>query len=201
MKNITKKPLTDLSQVHVVTLAVYLLGGSERAVDTEDVAVKAHEIAPGRFSWTKYPEQINLELVRVYLSAAKKTSNGQLLTGSGRSGWTLTQNGWSFAKNAAPRMPSLALTRSRQDSRSGSIDENRWRRERNRITSSDAWNKWNDGIRELSLADAREIYRIDHYAVGDLREKKITRLRSLFREDKEVEPFLERLAAIIAIGD
>ena len=51
------------SQAEMVTLAVYRLGGAQRAVDTEDVAVEAHKLAPGRFSWRKYPDQINLELI------------------------------------------------------------------------------------------------------------------------------------------
>ena len=40
---------------------MYLLGGETRRVDTEDIAVKANELAPGRFAWKKYPDQINLE--------------------------------------------------------------------------------------------------------------------------------------------
>src|SRR5689334_18326851 len=67
-----EKSLTKLSQAEIVSLAVYRLGGAQRAVDTEDVAVEAHRIAPGRFSWKKYPDQINLELIRVFLSDAKK---------------------------------------------------------------------------------------------------------------------------------
>ena len=77
---LTKSP----PQVQIVTLAVYLLGGDQKVIDTEDVAVKAYQLAPGRFSWRKYPDQVNLELVRVYLSAGKKPSRGAWLEGSGR---------------------------------------------------------------------------------------------------------------------
>lgn len=63
--------LDGLTQAELVTVAVYLLGGELRKIDTEDTAMKAHEIAPGRFAWRKYPGQINLELVRVALSDAK----------------------------------------------------------------------------------------------------------------------------------
>ena len=75
-----------MSLVDVVTWAVFLLGGDLNPVDTEDVAVKAHDLAPGRFAWQKYPGQINLELVRVHLSDAKKVNNGRRLSGSGRQG-------------------------------------------------------------------------------------------------------------------
>src|SRR5262245_4834111 len=76
-----------ISQLEVVTLAVFLLGGDEQVVDTEDVAMKVNAIAPGRFSWRKYPEQVNLELVRVFLSDAKKPEFGGLVSGSGARGW------------------------------------------------------------------------------------------------------------------
>ena len=62
----------SFSNHEIVTLAVYLLGGESKAIDTEDVAVKANEIAPGRFNWRKYPHQINIENVRTFLSDAKK---------------------------------------------------------------------------------------------------------------------------------
>ena len=75
-----------LSQNEIVTLALFHLGGETRFVDTEDIAIKAHDLAPGQFTWRKYPEQINLELVRVSLSDAKKPENGILVSGSGTKG-------------------------------------------------------------------------------------------------------------------
>jgi hypothetical protein len=48
----------------LVTLAVYLLGGDSKPIDTEDVAIKTNELAPRRFTWRKYPDQINIDTVR-----------------------------------------------------------------------------------------------------------------------------------------
>jgi hypothetical protein len=130
MKKRQEKNLTNqLAQYEIVTLAVYLLGGDQNAVDTEDAAIKAHQLAPGCFTWRKYPDQINLELVRANLSNAKKPQNGELLLGSGRTGWSLTKAGLKWARGAVPRVVGKDLTRSRAQSRAGSIDENRWRRE------------------------------------------------------------------------
>jgi hypothetical protein len=194
-KSLTKSP----SQTEVVTFAVYSLGGASRAVDTEDVAIEAHQLAPGRFSWRKYPDQINLELVRVYLSDAKKVEKGELLIGSGRTGWRLTQKGLKWAKDVGQSMSMLDASRDRMQSRSGSIDEQRWRRERLRITSTTAWRLWESGERQIPLADSKEVFRIDSYAKGDLREAKLTRVRSMFIEDAALAPFLDHL--IKTIGD
>jgi hypothetical protein len=199
MKKRQEKTLTkQLAQHEIVTLAVYLLGGDQHAVDTEDVAIKAHELAPGRFSWRKYPEQINLELVRVYLSDAKKPEKGQLLLGSGRTGWSLTKTGLDWAQEAAHRSVGKDLTRRREQSKAGSIDENRWRRERARIQLSPAWKHWMGQNQNPSAREAAEVFRIDSYAVGPIREKKITRLLAMFNGDEELAPFLNRMAALLA---
>lgn len=176
---------------------MYLLGGDQRAVDTEDVAVKAHELAPGRFSWKKYPDQINLELIRVYLSDAKKEGKGTMLSGSGRTGWRLTQIGLKWAQRAAKGAFASDLSRERSKSRAGSVDEQRWRRERSRLMASDAWAMWDSGERKIPVAEAEMVFRIDSYAVGSLRETKITRLLSMFSNDPQLAPFLHHLASLL----
>lgn len=196
-KSQQKSLIHDLSQAEIVTLVVFLLGGDQHSVDTEDAAVKAYDLAPGRFSWRKYPEQINLELVRVYLSDAKKSDKGAYLSGSGRTGWALTQKGLTWARAIERHMTSLDLGRRREDSRAGSIDENRWRRERARILSTRAWGRWAAGERDMFPREAEEVFRIDNYAVGELRERKLTRVRSLFDEDEDLGPFLAHLAEIL----
>jgi hypothetical protein len=104
----------ELANHEIVALAVYLLGGSTKPIETEDIAVKANQMAPGRFTWTKYRNQINLEIVRVYLSDAKKPSKGAYLDGSGNEGWSLTPRGLAFAREHAKRFSSSALTRAKR---------------------------------------------------------------------------------------
>jgi len=189
--------LTSASHSDLVVLAVYLCGGAGHAVDTEDAAVKAHQLAPSRFAWRKYPDQINLELVRVSLSDAKKPDKGSLLAGSGKTGWTLTPEGLRWARNAEETLLHVDLSRSREAGRGGSIDEQRWRRERDRILSTRAWASWSAGASEIAPRDAAEVYRIDSYAVGRMRSLKITRLKNLFAADAAVLSFLTRAEQIL----
>ena|SRR5690348_2011607 len=84
MMNTTVNTQKELNNHEIVTLAVYLIGGDTQYVDTEDVAFKANEIAPGRFTWRKYRSQINIENVRTFLSDAKKQKNGGYLRGAGK---------------------------------------------------------------------------------------------------------------------
>jgi hypothetical protein len=187
----------ETPQVEVVTLAVYLLGGDQRAIDTEDVAIEAHRLAPGRFAWRKYPDQVNLELVRVYLSDAKKPAKGEWLEGSGKDGWSLTPAGLRWAKEAARTVKGQDLRRRREDLRSGSVDERRWRRERARITSTPAWERWSAGETTFSVREAADVFRIDSYADQRLRNLKVGRIRAMFETDADVASFLSTMATIV----
>lgn len=184
-----------LSLPETVTLALWRLGGSEHPIDTEDIAVKASELAPGVFAWRKYPDQINLELIRVNLSDAKLKAG--LVTGSGREGWSLTTRGVAWAKERE-HITTGDVQRTRAERRSGSIDEVRWRRERDRILTSSAWERWVTDRGTVTSRQAGDVFRIDAYAVGRIRDLKVNRLLNLFENDDEVKPFLEQMAAIVA---
>ncbi|HAB18651.1 MAG TPA: hypothetical protein DCE44_19690 [Verrucomicrobiales bacterium] len=60
----TTRKAIAVANHEIVTLAVYLLGGDTHRVDTEDVAVKANDLAHGRFTWRKYRDQINIDANR-----------------------------------------------------------------------------------------------------------------------------------------
>lgn len=197
VKDLTQKPL---KQYEVVALAVYLLDGGRRSVDTEDIAVKCHELAPALFSWQKYKDQINLELVRVSLSDAKKLKNGGLLTGSGREGWRLSSKGlvWLTTKTNA-QIRNFRNEIRRTESKAGSIDSVRRQRERNRLVLSEAWLDWS-GQGSLSLRHARQVFRIDEYTTEKMLEIKIARLRAMFENDAEVSKFLEEAGRVLLKG-
>lgn len=197
-----KKTLTPTTRAELVIWAVSLLGGDQKRIDTEDVAAKAFQLAPKSFCWRKYPEQINLELVRVNLSNAKKPENGELLAGSGRTGWSLTRKGLAWIRSARSRLQALTPSDpQRHASRAGSIDSSRRDRERKRILTLAAWNRWTNGDRSVVLAEAHEVYRLDSYSTPSVREAKLTRLRAMFGDDPELSTFLAHLSDQIDTED
>ena len=179
------------SNREIVTLAVYLLGGESQFIDTEDIAIKANEIAPGRFTWRKYPQQVNIENVRTFLSDAKKTKNGELLIGSGKEGWLLTEDGVKFARSRISDLESDDLTRNRL-----SVKERQWlRNERARMLSSDAYLKFQSGgIDVVTAQEADAFFRIDDYVEGKARERKIIRILNSFVDDPELSQVIKLLA-------
>ena len=194
---LTDKP----NQLELIVIAVYLLGGVNKSVDTEDVAVKCHELAPGLFSWRKYPEQINLEIVRVVLSNGKKPANGALLSGSGRDGWRLAANGldWMTSRGQAV-LDSGRLGEDREPTRSGSIDQVRLEREKRRLQSTPAWRSWNAGS-PLSYKNACQVFRVDDYASDRLLDVKVVRLRALLEHDEQFGNFIRKADEVLREGD
>ncbi len=183
------------TKLEIAVLALHKCGGAHTPIDTEDVAVKASELSPGLFAWNKYPEQINLELVRVHLSNAKKTENGNLVVGSGSKGWSLSSAGVSWVASNSNFEANVGSDPTRASSQSKSPDEQRWRRERLRLMETQAYESWSSG-KLIEPNAATEVFRIDSYSDGDLIQRKIARLVDLFEKD-DLEEFLLMASAIV----
>lgn len=169
----------------IVTLAVYIARGEFDFVDTEDVAKQANEIAPGRFTWRKYKDQINIENVRAFLSDATKQKNGALLHGSGKTGWMLTPAGLAFARQNMSDLASDELARSRLTK-----EEERdaqWRtREVARLRVTEAFEKISTGTPgAVSLLEAEGFFRIDRYVQGSDRKRRIERVLNLCASEND----------------
>lgn len=200
-KKVNRKNLTNaLTKRETALFAVYLLGGAQRTVDTEDVAVKAAELLPSAFAWRKYPDQINLELVRAVLSDSKKRQFGQLLHGTGTEGWRLSDAGVSWAAQTEKDVRAgRTLTAGSAGRWAGSSDARRADREVRRAKSGQAWEQWKSG-EGITAKAALQLFRIDDYADAKMRDIKIARLRALVTEDQDAARFVEA-AAKIALGE
>jgi hypothetical protein len=187
----------NTSAVEIATIIVYLLGGQTRSVHTEDVAIRANEMAPGRFVWRKYPERIDLQAVRFALENAKRDHCGYLI-GAGKDGWMLTQSGLEFAEKNAREFQRSDLAGKRQ-----SEADKKWLRgERARILLSNAYTKVRDGKEtQVTAQEAASFFRMDEYVVGKARERKITRILNAFHDDPEIGPVATRVAELLNRGE
>ncbi len=186
-----------LTNQQIVTLAVFLCGGDRQAVDTEDVAVRANTIAPGRFSWRKYKGQISLDTVRKRLWDSKRPETGAYLIGSERRGWSLTQNGLVFARKHAKSLSVLDLTGESMNTR-----EKRWRTsERIRMLTSEAFLKYAHGrSNEILPQEAASFFRVDEYIAPEKRGEKILRIVNVFGDDPELGNAVTELASTFMKG-
>lgn len=189
--------MPERPNLEVLTVALYLLGGDRHFVSTEDIAVKANDLAPGRFTWRKYKDQINLELVRVYLSDLKKARNGVRVHGSGSTGWMLTAVGLAGATEAAREVDARFSARTAM-----SPGERRRREsERARMLESAAYDRYRAGqVDDLTRREAEELFRVDDYITGAARERKIERALTAFADDPGLAPLLRRGAEVLRGG-
>lgn len=175
--------INSFANHEIVTFAVYILGGQSKEIDTEDVAIKVNELAPGRFTWRKYQDQINIENVRTFLSDAKKVKNGSYLLGSGKKGWLLTERGVVFAKQHLTKMQDSNLARAPL-----SREERRWNNlERARMLTHPIMSKLRSQSSDMVTAqEAESFFRVDDYVTGMARKKRISRIVNTFRDDPEI---------------
>lgn len=197
-KNTSQKSLTKaLTKREVATYAVFLLGGAERTVDTEDIAVKSAELLPKAFAWRKYPNQINLELVRAVLSDSKKKQYGVLLHGTGTEGWRLSNAGVVWASDIEKQIhDGLVIDQGQTEPWAGSSDARRASREIDRTKASLAWKLWKSG-EDVSLIAAVQLFRIDDYSDAKMRDIKVGRLRRLVSQDQEATTLVELAANLV----
>lgn len=186
-----------LANREIVVLAVYLLGGDLRHVDTEDVAVKANELAPGRFTWRKYPGQINIDTVRKRLWEAKTVEKGALLAGSEKRGWILTEQGVEFVGRAIRQVEGLDLSGERL-----TPGEVRWRqRQRVRLLASEAFAKYCGGrVDSITKQDLEAFFMVDDYTEAAARTNRVLRVRRAFEADPDLGEAVRALAALLVGG-
>lgn len=155
-------------------LALYDLGGAQRAVDTEDVAMRAAEIAPRAFRWKKYPEQINLESVRLALKHNKEESPARV-SGGILEGWQLTANGLKECEG---------LRGIRSDDH-GSVA---------RIRSSGAFRAWREGgSQAVSRASLLDLLRTNDYFPESKRRQRAIALLNCAHSAEDVDAFLSSM--------
>jgi hypothetical protein len=189
-----KKSTADLANHEIAVIATYLAGGQYRNADTEDIAMKANEIAPGRFTWRKYKDQVNIDIVRKRLWDATKPEKGGYLNGSEKNGWLLTEKGVAFAAHHSAKLESVDLSGTRQ-----SAKEKVWmNRERQRMAGEMAFQKFTENkIDSVTPAEAEHFFRIDDYVVGKAREEKIERIINHLSGDPDFGPAIQAIAHLI----
>jgi hypothetical protein len=178
------------NKVDVVVLALWECGGSDGPIDTEDVAMRAHALAPSAFAWKKYPDQVDLDSVRVTLYDACKPKYGRV-HGSVGAGWVLSPVGVEWVReNQDEIRSSLGVTEPRQ--RIEARSEGRHvGMEMRRLRQSEAFALWSQG-ESLSPRVAAAAFRIDAYTAPNDRALKVNALLQLAEQagDEESRRFI-----------
>lgn len=115
----------ELSTKEITLYALYILGGWQRRIHTEDIALKCFELAPTKFSWTKFPQFPDLAPTRFALEGSKKKQNDVLVEGESEKkksvitlgGWRLTPIGVKWIEANKKRIENVLGTHKQVGSR------------------------------------------------------------------------------------
>lgn len=170
----------ELSNPEILTLAVYLRGGTAVPVDLEDAAIEAFSLAPKKFSWRKYEDQIDLRIVQYALQDAAKP-NMKLLKGDSKHGYMLTQLGLEWAEKFDEKKQ--ISTTSRKLSPSDLIQK-----EQTRLRSTRAFKKFQNGEKEkITIMDFREFTRVNDYFPEHIRKQRYVRIDNAVKDDLDLK--------------
>lgn len=107
----------ELSNAEIVAYVIFKLGGNERKIHTEHIAMECFKVAKERFSWRlpEYKEYPDKQHVREALKDAKYFKEGRLITGRSGvgakdkevDGWMLTPEGARWIVRNHKRIESL----------------------------------------------------------------------------------------------
>ena len=182
--------IEDFSNPELVTIAVGLLDGHMRYADREDIAIKASQIAPGRFSWRKYPDRIDLEAVQTALRDAKKPRNGALLVGSNAKGWMLSPEGlaWLRTVQLSAFCGPQSVGRRRHSIAAGQEAE------RMRLRNTKAYRLFMEGNwGAITLQDFYEFARVNEYFRTKARQRRYAVVDNAVMDDETLSRLWEVL--------
>lgn len=107
----------ELSNAEIIAYVIFNLGGNERKIHTEHIAMECFKVAKERFSWRlpEYKEYPDKQHVREALKDAKYFKEGRLITGRSGvevkdkevDGWMLTPEGVRWVIKNRKRIESL----------------------------------------------------------------------------------------------
>ena len=174
--------------VDYVIASLFRLGGSTRPVDIEDIAVECFKIAPHRFQWRKYAEQIDLAQVRDGLSDARKEANGELVVGDRKQGWSLTQAGIKWATQL------LDFVGADQASGRIRLDVPVRAAEKQRVLASHALRKSLAGdANGVTAQEFRELLRVDRYVTPEKYRQRLSIVLESFADDAAMQSVITDL--------
>jgi len=178
----------ELSNVEIVTLVIYQLGGAVNPVDLEDAAIEAFNLAPKKFSWIKYEDQIDLRIVQYAIRDACKP-DVKYLKGTSKHGYMLTRAGLIWAKQFDETKQ--LTTTSRKMSPSDVI-----LREKMRLQTTHAYRKFVANEKDkITIMDFQEFTKVNDYFPKHIKDQRYEKIENTIRDDEDLIKTWEFLKA------
>lgn len=189
-------PADAVSNVVVALTALSVLGGAERLVDIEEVALMAFKMAPERFGWRTRRDLPSWERVRtsfVHANQSERRHHRPPLVSSNTDGesWRLTAEGVVFVQRNANKIQSLQGSGPRTR-RTGKSAERTREIRRHPVFCAFARGTPVEDIQRYQLADLL-LCPPDSSVEGAHRKVNAAKAAAVDAGDQEVATFLERV--------
>ena len=177
------QPIDELSNVQIVLLAIFDLGGETNSIDIEDIAIKAFEFAPEKFSWRKFKDKIDLRVVSYAIKDAMIPKKGpSLISGNNKHGFMLTIDGLNWARSFITTSESIKSSSYRNKSISEKIIL-----EKNRLVSSTAYLKYISGESgNITLSDFQDFARVNEYFPVHALHRRFALINNVVKDDENL---------------
>ena len=179
-----------IKNIELVTLALYQLGGTNKSIDTEDIAVKSDEIDNERFKWRnkKYKKFVDRGLILESLNAARVRKIGSFLKGNDDKGWILTTEGLKFCKNSKHKFNHTVVRKKRLSK----VDKKYLIREETRIKNTEAFNKYFYGDKKnITKEEIKMLFKVDDYTSKSDLQKRIVNLLGNFQDEDNIYKLID----------
>jgi hypothetical protein len=187
-----------LSNQEIVTVAIYVLGSGIGTFDIETIAIKADELAPGRFRWKTRPDLISDSNTWDALSNARK--KGYILQQAAQKNtdsYLLTEIGIKFSENNISKIKNFDQSKMRIP-----VSKEIYENTKNRLIVTEAYQKAkNSKENEISIREFNQFFRLNDYMKNSQKVEKIQKIKNLFIQDKEFTKVIDKVAVTLTKED
>jgi len=180
-----------LSNQEIVTVAIYALGSGVGTFDIETIAIKADELAPGRFRWKTRPDLISDSNTWDALSNARK--KGYILQQAAQKNtdsYLLTEEGVKFSEKNISKIKEFDQSKMRI-----SVSKEIYENTKNRLIATEAYQKAkNLKLDQITIKEFNQFFRLNDYMKNTQKEEKIQKIKNLFIHEKEFKKLIDKVA-------
>jgi hypothetical protein len=189
----TSPPSTTANNQDVFIWALFVLGGSDREIDVEDIYLKAFDMAPARLGWRTKPELPDYKKTSKALQSVEAKTHVGLVHKTHANARKLTASGVAWVEmyrdvfeQVYSRGPVAAANTNAHEKRRKSIQE------------SKAWKLWSkDGSLDLfKLSEALTCSPGSPVAIWKSRVEEVSRAGNVL-QDKELIRFADAISMFV----
>ncbi|MDB2514975.1 hypothetical protein N9X11_01080 [Candidatus Pelagibacter bacterium] len=193
-----------LSNQEIVTVAIYALGSGVGTFDIETIAIKADELAPGRFRWKTRPDLISDSNTWDALSNARKKGyilqQAKVFKGGKKEkdtdSYLLTEEGIKFSEKNRNIVKDFDQSKMRI-----SVSKELYENTKNRLIATEAYQKAkNSKENEITIKEFNNFFRINDYMKNIQKEQKIQKILNLFIHEKEFKEVIKKIIKSLTKG-